>query len=102
MRSCKPSQQGCSIEFTDEDFAAQSRDTLYYARAIQEATPTINANNLRCEYDAEGNCLRVNPCYGDFRTDSDDNCTAPAEHRAWSSPIYVDYAVPALAQGGDH
>ena len=102
VRSCKPSQQGCSIEFTDEDFAAQSRDTLYYARAIQEATPTINANNLRCEYDAEGNCLRVNPCYGDFRTDSDDNCTAPAEHRAWSSPIYVDYAVPALAQGGDH
>ena len=91
VRDCEPSQSGCTVEFSDEEFGDSSRDAIYYARAIQEATPTINAEALRCEYDAEGNCIRVNPCWGDYRTDADDTCAAPAEHRAWSSPIYVNH-----------
>jgi len=87
---CDGDPAGCVARVSDDDFAEAPRDVLYYARAIQAATPTINADNLRCEYDAEGNCVRVNPCYGDFRTDEADNCTAPAEHRAWSSPIYLN------------
>ena len=82
----------CTAEFRDPEFPAGQRDALYYARVIQEATPTINADNLRCEYDADGNCIKVNPCYGDFRTDTAEECAAPAEHRAWSSPIYLQYA----------
>lgn len=91
VRDCEPSQAGCTVEFRDAEFADGGRDAIYYARAIQQATPTINADALRCEYDADGNCIRVNPCWGDHRTDEDDACTAPAEHRAWSSPIYVNH-----------
>ena len=63
----------------------------YYARAIQEPTERINADNLRCNYDEEGNCLKVNMCYGDDRVAADDGCTRPVEERAWSSPIFVEY-----------
>jgi hypothetical protein len=80
------------VEFEDEDFSAMSRDSLYYVRAIQEPTPTINGANLRCEYDEHGQCIKVNPCHIDERTDYSDDCLAPSEHRAWSSPIFVDYA----------
>ena len=78
-------------KFEDTDFADSARDSLYYVRAIQEETPTINGANLRCEYNAEGQCIKVNPCYINGRTDYSDDCLAPAEHRAWSSPIFVDY-----------
>ena len=88
---CDDQGQGCVVEFEDADFAASARDSLYYVRAIQEATPTINGANLRCEYNAEGQCIKVNPCYINGRTDYSDDCLAPAEHRAWSSPIFVDY-----------
>jgi hypothetical protein len=60
-------------------------------RAIEEPSPTINADNLRCERDAEGNCVKVNPCYGDdYKTPAEDDCTVASEERAWSSPIFVD------------
>ena len=65
---------------------------IYYARAIQEPTAAVNGGGLRCEYDAEGVCVAVNPCYGDYRTDRSDDCLSPNEERAWSSPIYVDYS----------
>jgi len=55
----------------------------------KEATDTINGDNLRCKYDSEGNCIEVNPCWGDYRVDSEDACLSKEEHRAWSSPIYV-------------
>ncbi len=94
---CVPDQAGCSVEFTDLEFEGAARDTVYYARAIQEALPVINGNNLRCEYDADGNCIKTNPCYGDYRGDPSDQCTAMKEGRAWSSPIYVNYqAAPAI------
>ncbi len=91
VHECPADPAGCSFTFTDPDYAENGRDTLYYARAVQEKTPAINGANLRCTYDAEGNCIEVNPCYADYRTDADDACLADVGHRAWSSPIYVDW-----------
>ncbi len=88
---CEPNQAGCAIEFEDPDFAQAGRDTVYYVRAIEEPSPTVNGGLLRCDYDKAGNCIKVNPCYGDYRTDASDDCLAPTEERAWSSPIFVDY-----------
>jgi hypothetical protein len=84
---CDDQGQGCSIEFDDPDYVLGKRDALYYVRAIQEATPTINGANLRCIFDESGKCIAVNPCYGDYRTPASDNCLADVENRAWSSPI---------------
>jgi len=90
---CDDDGTGCSASFTDPDFAAMGRDTLYYVRAIQEPSDAVNGNNLRCTYDAEGNCIAVNPCNADEdATDYQDDCLAPTQERAWSSPIFVDYA----------
>jgi hypothetical protein len=86
---CARNQAGCVVEFEDPEFLASGRENVYYARAVQEPTPTVNANPLRCEYDDKGTCVRVHPCYGDYRTPADDDCLAPAAERAWSSPIYV-------------
>ena len=81
---CKPSQQGCQFEFTDDEFSKQSRDSIYYVRAIQEASPVVNAGNLRCSYNEKGECIKVNICYGDARTDKEDDCLSLSEERAWS------------------
>ena len=88
---CADDPAGCQVEFADEEFTASGREAVYYVRAIQQATPMINAANVRCEYDKNGVCRAVNPCYGDYRTPSDEDCLAPAEQRAWSSPIVVAY-----------
>jgi hypothetical protein len=81
----------CSVRFSDEDYTSNARDAVYYVRAIEEASPTINADQLRCELDDEGQCIAVNPCRATLLTDPADDCLASAEERAWSSPIYVDW-----------
>jgi hypothetical protein len=45
---CPSDPAGCSVRFSDSDFAAAGRDALYYVRAIQEPSPTINGAQLRC------------------------------------------------------
>jgi hypothetical protein len=82
-------ENGCKVEFEDPSFIENDRQSIYYVRAIQEPTDTINGDNLRCKYDSEGNCIEVNPCWGDYRVDSKDACLSKEEHRAWSSPIYI-------------
>ena len=70
----------CIVEFEDQNF---SRDSVYYVRAIQEATPAINGAPLsqRDEFQL---------CKGSFRTDLEDNCLSMTNERAWSSPIYIN------------
>ena len=46
-------------------------------------------DSVEYTYDDKGNCLEVNPCYGDYRIDKADQCLTKIEHRAWSSPIFV-------------
>jgi hypothetical protein len=88
--ACAPSEAGCVVQFEDPEGSEASRDAVYYVRAIEAATEMVNAASLRCTRDADGRCVDVDPCWGDYRTAGDDDCLAPAEPRAWSSPIYVD------------
>jgi len=86
---CPAETTGCTVQFSDPEFEAGGRETIYYVRALQAPTPTINADGLRCEDGPDGACVAVDPCYGDIRTPASDDCTAPARERAWSSPIYL-------------
>ena len=87
---CEPERDGCVITFEDPEYPTSDRDVLYYVRAIQEETLAVNGANLRTEYDEQGNAVRTNPCYGDYRTSFEDDCLAPVQERAWSSPIFLD------------
>lgn len=87
---CPPDPAGCRIEFEDPEYPSSARDAVYYVRALQEPTPAINAAGLRVTFDADGAAIATDPCHGGFGTPSDDDCLAPAQERAWSSPIYVD------------
>ncbi len=89
---CAPDPAGCTVEFSDQEFPASGRDAVYYVRAIEETSPTINGGNLRATYDSKGDVIAVNPCYGDYRIDSEDDCQIPLGHRAWSSPIFIKHA----------
>tara|TARA_Y100001960_G_scaffold7746_1_gene7593 strand:- start:15369 stop:17600 length:2232 start_codon:yes stop_codon:yes gene_type:complete len=90
VMNCPKNQDGCTVQFDDPEFINLNRTAIYYVRAIQEPSLAINAENLRCEFDEKGECIKVNPCYGDYRTSQDDECLAPNEERAWSSPIFVN------------
>ena len=94
---CAPNPDGCVVTFTDPDFASGARDVLYYARAIEAPSLAVAHDPLGCERDEQGRCLSVSPCRA-----RDDDCLAPAEERAWSSPIFVEHvgrAEPAGAAG---
>lgn len=91
---CPADGSGCVVEFADPEFAAAGRDTVYYVRAIEAPDELIHGSNpLRCEYDAAGRCVSIDPCGAN--TPAEDDCLSPAEPRAWSSPIFVDYAAGA-------
>jgi hypothetical protein len=90
--TCPAGDAACTVSFEDPEFTAGRRDLLYYVRAIEEPSNAVDGGQLRCERDAEGNCVKVHICTKDYRTRNDDDCLAPIEERAWSSPIYVNYA----------
>lgn len=86
---CPADGNGCEIEFSDEDFSASARDTVYYVRAIQEPTEIINGEPFACEeYSDQGQCLHIKPC-NEFEAGE---CLGEGEERAWSSPIFVDFS----------
>ena len=74
MLPCRPDPAGCRVTFRDPDFETFKRDTLYYVRAIEEPTPTQNADSVGCLDVPVG-----------------EDCLSESEHRAWSSPIFVNY-----------
>jgi hypothetical protein len=80
---CPPDAEVCEVEFEDPWYSSADREVLYYARAIQEPTPAVNAGGLRCD---GGEC---EPCYGDYRLPFDEDCLSLDQERAWSSPIYL-------------
>ena len=88
---CGAEQIQCEVEFTDEDFSASQRDVVYYVRVIEEDTLLVNGGNMRTQFDADGHPISINPCNADYREDYEEECLGPGGHRAWSSPIFVDY-----------
>ena len=87
---CAPDPGGCRALLEDPDYEASGRDAVYYARALEVASPAVNGANLRTQLDAAGNAVRTHPCYADWRSSDADDCLAPVQERAWSSPIFVD------------
>ena len=91
--TCKVSREGCVFEFSDPSFTGGKRDVVYYVRAIQEPTPTVNGGSYRCEYDQNGRCTKMNACWANYKDKNpEDDCLALSSERAWSSPIFLDYA----------
>ncbi len=89
--ACEDSGEGCSASFSDAEFPPSGRPALYYARALQEPTPTVAADPLRCVRDAAGDCISTRPCYASGpKFDPSDECRADAPEHAWSSPIFVE------------
>ncbi|MBK7950278.1 MAG: DUF3604 domain-containing protein [Deltaproteobacteria bacterium] len=85
--ACEGQPEGCSVRFEDPDYATNARDAVYYVRAIEAPMLAVNAAGIACERDASGRCLTPKLCSGD----ATDDCLAPEEPRAWSSPIFVDW-----------
>ena len=84
---CSGDPDGCQVAFSDPEHSGSGRDALYYVRAVEGPSATVGADPLHCEWDASGRCVSIDPCFG---RPADDQCLAEAEHRAWSSPIFVD------------
>ena len=85
--SCPANGDGCEVTFSDPEFGQDQRTTSYYVRAIEAPSPTVNADPLGCESDGNGGCTSMDPC---FDRPNGDECQSPSEHRAWSSPIFLD------------
>lgn len=86
---CADAGQGCTVEFEDDQYLADNRASLYYARAIQEAQPLIGGDPFGCVYDDKGNCTSRDYCIGE-RATREENCLSLAHPRAWSSPIFIE------------
>lgn len=82
---CPDDETGCTATFVDPEFPALGRDTLYYARAFEEPSATVNGSPPRCLREENGECVEVDLCRDDGA------CLSDYAHRAWSSPIYVDH-----------
>jgi hypothetical protein len=78
------------VRFSDDEYPAAARPASYYVRALQAPAPAINGATLRTTFDAEGRAVGVSPCLAGWRTPASDDCLAPVQERAWSSPIFVD------------
>jgi hypothetical protein len=82
---CPADPGGCVATFIDPEFTTAGRDAVYYARAFEARTPTVNGDPARCTWDAEGRCIETQLCV------EGSDCLDPYAPRAWSSPIYVDF-----------
>jgi hypothetical protein len=89
---CESSPRGCVVRFEDPEFSVSGRDAVYYVRALQAETPSLNVGNLRTRFDEDGNPVSVTPCFTGYREVEGDDCLEPAQERAWSSPIFVNQA----------
>ncbi|MCS5638412.1 MAG: DUF3604 domain-containing protein, partial [Myxococcota bacterium] len=86
---CPISREGCRVSFDDPGWES-TRETVYYARALQRATPAVNGDPLRCERDESGTCISVRSCPASGPNfEPGDDCLSPVQERAWSSPIFV-------------
>jgi hypothetical protein len=88
--ACTPDPEGCVVTFSDPEYATGDRDVVYYVRAFEPETPTVNGANLRCERGEDGECESVELCL-----DPESDCLAPVAPRAWSSPIWLDQPAPS-------
>ena len=88
---CDPNQVECQIEFTDETFEIDKRDAVYYVRVVEEDSMLVNGGNMRTKFDENGHPISIDPCYADYREDYEEECLSPEGHRAWSSPIFIDF-----------
>jgi len=86
---CQADPAGCVVTFSDEEFGVGSRDALYYVRAVEEPSLAVAADPLGCEKDERGRCTAVRACAA---LPADEDCLAPTEERAWSSPIFVEWS----------
>lgn len=88
--ACPGDRDGCTVEFEDAEFVGGGREFVYYVRALQEASPAVNGDPMRCERDADGACVRARPCPASGPGfDPADDCLSMVQERAWSSPIFV-------------
>ncbi|MDJ0852586.1 MAG: DUF3604 domain-containing protein [Myxococcota bacterium] len=92
VHHCPADPRGCEVVVADDEYAASGRSAIYYARAIEEPSEAMNGAQLGCEYDERGVCMRMRDCGNDAGPGED--CLAPVEHRAWSSPIFLDPPQP--------
>ncbi len=87
--ACPPSPDGCAIEFEDPDYRGDE-EVLYYVRALQEPSPAVNGDPMGCTRDAGGLCVEARSCPASGPGfDPEDDCLAPVQERAWSSPIWL-------------
>ncbi len=76
VAACDDGGEVCEMVIEDDAFVEDAVDTVYYARAVEAPSDAVNGAHAPCPPEREPDCL------------------APVEERAWSSPIFVDFAAP--------